>query len=198
MEGANGLSPAAGPQAATLGWANAGNSGYVFDVDTASVWQNFVVDSLGGSSGKPDVIHPWKLDGGVITGLGRGMQPDFVRVVDGKPPCCPYELIVDAKYNFCPAKKPTAAVQRQMYVYANESESGFKCFKCRVIYLKNKSKDKAGTATDLYAFYNSSDKLASLRCIGMKFPGPQNVKDAFKWQTYRRRFRKVLKRIHGT
>ena len=106
-----GLSPSAGAFSGPFGWSRRGDEGFIFDIDTATIWQNIVEAAWpGGDDRFKYAVHPWKSSSGET---GRGMKADDVRHSATEV------TIIDSKYKKRPVTKPSAGDQRQMFTYAH-------------------------------------------------------------------------------
>lgn len=176
LDGA-GIEPIPGPEDGALGWHDEQAPCYVFDVNTASLWEWMVREAWPSAtpSEKGVARFAWERDS-----TKRGMQVDLVSGTE----------IADAKYRGW-EPVPPAAEKRQAFTYSHlyNAKSVF------WVYAKPcKSCCRNGVVRRRVIYWGDTDYLGSttLRTIAAAFPCPTDAEDDVTWNDYLRRLRKHL------
>ena len=186
-----GLSPSAGAHTGPFGWSRRGDEGFVFDIDTATIWQNIVQSVWPSSAGVfKEAVHPWVSSSGKF---GRGMKADDVRHSATEV------TIIDSKYKKRPAKKPPASDQRQMFAYAHTYRdmlgSPPKTAACWLVYPEFKWDPRTSDSERKTDLLVTGDKKATLVCIEALFPQPEDTRNQGRWNMRLREMRDSLREV---
>ena len=163
----------------------------MFDIDTATIWQNIVQSVWPSSAGVfKEAVHPWVSSSGKF---GRGMKADDVRHSATEV------TIIDSKYKKRPAKKPPASDQRQMFAYAHTYRdmlgSPPKTAACWLVYPEFKWDPRTSDSERKTDLLVTGDKKATLVCIEALFPQPEDTRNQGRWNMRLREMRDSLREV---
>lgn len=180
LDGA-GIEPIPGPEDGALGWHDEQAPCYVFDVNTASLWEWMVREAWPSAtpSEKGDARFAWERG-------KRGMQVDLVSGNE----------IADAKYREW-EPTPPAAEKRQAFTYSHlyNATSVF-----WVYAMPCGSCCRSGKPTRRTKYRGAKRILGrtTLRTIAAAFPWPTDAEDDVTWEKYLRALKEQLRRAcHG-